>query len=144
MFLRMGRLTALALAVLLAALSLDGSFVDDDGNVHGGAIVGIAAVGITRGGSPPSNDRERPNSTVNREQMAAFLARALYPPAADRDSFADDEGNIFENDINRLAAAAITRVCNPPASDRFCPDRSVASFLARALDLDQTAPPSRD
>ena len=139
MILRMGWFTALAMAVLFAALPPGGSFIDDDGNVHEGAIEGIAAVGITRGCNPPSNDRYCPDSTVNREQMAAFLARALDLPAADRDYFTDDEGNIFESDINRLAAAGITRGCNPPASDRFCPHGSMtrgamAAMLARAFE----------
>ncbi|MFP3915767.1 MAG: hypothetical protein ACLFWM_12890, partial [Actinomycetota bacterium] len=43
-------------------------------------------------------------------------------------------------DVARLAAAGITRGCNPPANDRFCPNEVVsraqmASFLARALGL---------
>jgi hypothetical protein len=51
---------------------------------------------------------------------------------------------IFEADIERLAAAGITTGCNPPANDRFCPDRNVtraqmAAFLQRGL---TTAGPS--
>ncbi|MGH8936715.1 MAG: PQQ-dependent sugar dehydrogenase, partial [Acidimicrobiia bacterium] len=53
---------------------------------------------------------------------------------------------IFEEDINRLAAAGITFGCNPPDNDRYCPDDPVlrdqmASFLARALDLPPAPPP---
>ncbi len=140
----MGWLTALAFALLLAVLPPGGSFVDDDGNVHEGAIEAIAAADVTRGCNPPANDRYCPDHTVNREQMAAFLARALNLPLADRDYFSDDAGNIFENDINRLAAAGITRGCNPPASDRFCPQGSMtrgamAAMLARAFDYPATA-----
>ena len=136
----MGWFAALLLTVFLAVLSPGGSFVDDDGNVHEGSIEAIAQVGITRGCNPPTNDRYCPDQNVNRQQMAAFLARALDLPAADRDYFADDEGNIFENDINRLAAAGITKGCNPPLNDRFCPDSSIrrdemATFLARGLGL---------
>jgi hypothetical protein len=135
----MGWFISLATAVLLAALPPGGSFVDDDGNVHEGAIEGIAAVGITRGCNPPLNDRYCPDSTVNREQMAAFLARALNLPPADHDYFSDDEDNIFESDINRLAAAGITRGCNPPTGDRFCPSSpmtrgAMAAMLARAFE----------
>ena len=70
--------------------------------------------------------------------MAAFLARALNLPAATQDSFIDDEDSIFENDINKLAESGITRGCNSPSNDRYCPDSSVtrsqmAAFLVRHL-----------
>ena len=129
---------AFSLAFLLAVVPPGGSFIDDDGNVHEGSIEAIAAAGITLGCNPPSNDRYCPDQTVTREQMAAFLARALDLPATDQDYFDDDAGNIFENDINRLAAAGITKGCNPPAGDRFCPQVAMsrgqmAAMLARAF-----------
>jgi len=54
--------------------------------------------------------------------------------------FVDDEGSMFEADIERIAAAGITMGCNPPTNDRFCPNDYVtrgqmAAFLARGLDL---------
>jgi len=60
------------------------------------------------------------------------------PDSGGRDWFVDDEGHLFEGDINRFADAGITRGCNPPVNDRFCPDDSVtrgqmAAFLVRAL-----------
>jgi hypothetical protein len=30
-------------------------------------------------------------------------------------------GSTFETDIRRLAAGGVTRECNPPTNDRFCP-----------------------
>ena len=80
---------------------------------------------------------------VTRGQMAAFMVRALDLPAGDIDSFVDDEGSIFEDDINRLAAAGITRGCNPPEADHFCPLDSVtrgqmAAFLVRAYGYPRT------
>ena len=47
----------------------------------------------------------------------------------------------FEADIDKLATAGVTRGCNPPVNDRFCPDSSVtreemASLLGRALGLE--------
>ena len=39
----------------------------------------------------------------------------------DSGRFVDDDGSIFEGDIEWLAAAGITRGCNPPLNDRFCP-----------------------
>ena len=55
------------------------------------------------------------------------------------DYFVDDDDSVFEGDINALAEAGITRGCNPPVSDRYCPDGSItreqmAAFLRRAFD----------
>ena len=59
------------------ALPPGGTFRDDDGNAHEGAIEAIAAVGITKGCNPPDNDMFCPNGAVTRGQMAAFLHRAM-------------------------------------------------------------------
>jgi hypothetical protein len=131
-----GLAVSMAVAVPAAELPPGGSFRDDDGNVHEGAIEAIAAAGITRGCNPPVNDRYCPQDSVTRGQMAAFLTRALDLPAATSDWFVDDEASGFEDDINRLAAAGITRGCNPPDNDRYCPDEIVtreqmAAFLGR-------------
>ncbi|NIV55166.1 MAG: hypothetical protein GWN48_06125, partial [Actinobacteria bacterium] len=72
--------------------------------------------------------------------MAAFLTRGLDLPDDHTTEFIDDEQSVFEGDIERLAAAGITRGCNPPANTRFCPDQPVtrgemAAFLTRALPL---------
>ena len=70
--------------------------------------------------------------------MAAFLSRAFeYADRAD-DPFTDDDGSIFEPDIERLAAARVTLGCNPPDNTLFCPNQSVtrgqmAAFLHRAV-----------
>jgi hypothetical protein len=113
-------------------------FVDDDGSLFEEDIDRLATAGVTRGCNPPINDRFCPNDNLTRGEMAAFLARALELPATTEDRFTDDEASIFEDDINRLAAAGITRGCNPPMNDNFCPGRPVtreqmAAFLARAL-----------
>jgi hypothetical protein len=133
-----------AVPSLAAPLEPGGSFRDDDGNVHEGSIEAIAAAGITRGCNPPVNDRFCPATTVTRGQMAAFLGRALDLPPAAIDYFNDDGDSVFEDDINRLAESGITRGCNPPANDRFCPDRSVtreqmAAFLVRAYGYSTSA-----
>ena len=54
--------------------------------------------------------------------------------------FVDDDGSVFEQDIEKLAAAGITAGCNPPANTNFCPDSpltrgQMAAFLVRALNL---------
>ena len=135
--------TVTTLSVPAIALSVRGPFIDDDTNTHEANIDSIEAAGITRGCNPPANTRFCPNNSVTRGQMAAFLNRAASLPAPSRDYFSDDNGSTFENDINRIAEAGITRGCNPPANTRFCPDQTVtrgqmAAFLARALDLPNT------
>lgn len=111
-----------------------GTFTDDNGSVHEGAIEAIAAASITRGCNPPANDRFCPRDEVTRGQMAAFLNRALDLPATATDHFTDDATSTFQDDINRLATAGITLGCGARS---FCPDDSVtrgqmAAFLVRA------------
>ena len=120
-------------------------FTDIGGSAHRDNIESIAQAKITLGCNPPANDRFCPRRAVTRAQMASFLARALRLPAAARDRFTDTTGSVHRDSINRIAQARITLGCNPPANDRFCPQRAVtraqmASFLARALRL----PAARD
>lgn len=118
----------------------DGSFTDDNNSVFEEDIEWLAATGITRGCNPPSNSRFCPDDSVTRGQMAAFLRRAL-PDLDDTGTvpdFGDTAASTFEGDIDWLAATGVTRGCNPPSNDRFCPDSSVtrgqmAAFLRRAL-----------
>ena len=130
--------TFLARALKLPESQRD-SFADDDGTAHEDNINRLAGAGITQGCNPPANDRYCPDQTVTRAQMATFLARALAligGPAG----FTDISANPHRAGIEGIAAAGITRGCNPPANDRYCPDREVtraqmATFLARLLTL---------
>src|SRR6185503_17230649 len=81
-----------------------------------------------------------PNDPVTREQMAAFIMRALgefNPPTPVTQRFNDvPPSNIFYNYIDRLAVLGITLGCsaNPPL---YCPGDAVtrgqmAAFLVRA------------
>lgn len=131
-------LCVVMVGVAVAVPPRGGTFTDDDGNIHEAAIEAIAAAGITKGCNPPANDRYCPSARVTRGQMAAFLVRALNLTDRLHDPFSDDDDSMFEGDIERLAAAGITRGCNPPDNDRFCPDSAVtrgqmAAFLVRAL-----------
>ena len=56
--------------------------------------------------------------------MAAFLSRALNLTEAADDLFTDDDSSIFEDEIDRLAAAGITLGCNPPANTSSAPTTS--------------------
>ncbi len=123
-----------------------GSFYDDQGSVHEPAIEGLAASGITRG---CHDDKPIfcPDAPVSRGQMAAFLDRALPLPEVNDGVFTDIGDSIFEDSIEHVAAADITRGCNPPQNDRFCPLRSVtrgemATFLVKALGLEPAVEPS--
>jgi hypothetical protein len=118
----------------------EGTFCDDDGSMFEADIERMAAKAITTGCNPPTNNRFCPDAYVTRGQMAAFLARALNLTNRGSVDFADDNGHMFEADIERLATAGITKGCNPPSNTRFCPDSKVtrgqmAAFLARALNL---------
>ncbi len=114
-----------------------GRFIDDDDSIFEANIEALAAAGITKGCNPPVNDRFCPDDNVTRGQMAAFLVRALDLPTGAPGAFIDDDG-VFEGQIEALAAAGVTRGCNPPINDQFCPDDNVtrgqmAAFLHRAL-----------
>jgi len=126
--------------VAVAGLPPGGSFSDDDGNIHEANIEAIAAEGITKGCNPSEgNTKYCPGSSVTRGQMAAFLVRALKLPATSTDFFSDDDGSVFEANINRLAASGITKGCNPSEGNtKYCPDGKVtrgqmAAFLVRAF-----------
>ncbi|MDJ0664649.1 MAG: S-layer homology domain-containing protein, partial [Acidimicrobiia bacterium] len=85
------------------------------------------------------NTKFCPNDPVTRGQMAAFLVRAFgLTDDGGGNTFIDDDGSIFEEDIAKLAAAGITKGCNPgEGNTKFCPLDSVtrgqmAAFLKRA------------
>ena len=123
-------------------------FVDDEDSIFEPAINRIAAAGITFGCNPPQNTGFCPEAEITRGAMAAMLTRAFGYPASAVDRFIDDEGHTFERDIQAIAAQGVTIGCNPPTNDRFCPDDDVtraemATFMARALDLDPIQPPPR-
>lgn len=138
-------------AFLVRALGLEPGperFVDDTFSVFQADINALAAAGITRGCNPPANDRFCPDRPVTRGEMAAFLTRAYGYEATTSDRFLDDDDSVFESDIDALASSGVTRGCDPPANQNFCPDdlvtrQQMASFLTRAEDLPTEAVPSR-
>ena len=123
-------------------------FTDDREHTFEDDINSMATAGIAKGCNPPDNDRFCPDREMIRGEMAAMLVRAFDYPPGGHDQFTDDAGHTFEDDINRLAAAGITKGCNPPVNDEFCPDETItraemATFLARALNLEPMLPPAR-
>ncbi|HEU5112612.1 MAG TPA: S-layer homology domain-containing protein, partial [Acidimicrobiia bacterium] len=84
-------------------------------------------VGNTPTGAPATRWFARPDQTCDDPVRLAFEGL-----------FYDDEDSIFGSAIDRLGASGITRGCNPPFNDAFCPDDPVtrgqmAAFLVRAL-----------
>jgi len=74
------------------------------------------------------------NKAVTVERTVFVVAAPLLPT----DLFTDDDGSIFEADIDWLANSGITFGCNAPINDKFCPNNTVtrgqmAAFLRRAL-----------
>ncbi len=118
-------------------------FADDDFSIFEKDIEWLFSAGITKGCNPPTNDKYCPNDPLTRGQLAAMISRALDLPATSTDYFFDDDGGVFEDDINKLAEAGITFGCNV-AGDKYCPTGLVtrgemAAMLDRALDLADTA-----
>jgi hypothetical protein len=69
--------------------------------------------------------------------MAIFIVRGFNLPATPVDFFADDNGKFYEDAVNRLAAAGLTRGCG---LGRYCGDETIsrgemAAFLSRAKSL---------
>jgi hypothetical protein len=130
-----------SIAALQAKLRSRGSVLTDPGDIGTSMfyhdIVWAWRVGIMAG---CADGRFCPTAGVTREQMAAFLVRALGLPPATRDYFTDDGGSPFQDQINRLAQAGITKGCT---ATTFCPKAFVtrdqmASFLVRAYGLPAT------
>jgi len=118
----------------------EGSFRDDESNVHSDDIDAIALTNITRGCNPSLNDRFCPQRSITRGELAAFISRALSLPSSATDTYIDDEASDFEGDIERLVGAGINIACNA-SGDRFCPDDEVtregmARFLVQAFGLE--------
>ncbi len=109
-------------------------FQDIAGSMFVNDIAWLYQSGVTRGCSPTAYC---PDEFVTRGQFASFLARAMDLPVSTRDFFKDDESSEFEVDINRVAAARVTRGCG---DGRFCPDELItrdqmAALIVRARDI---------
>lgn len=113
------------------------TYTDIGGSTFEADILWAAEYGITFGCNPPTNDKFCPKRSVTREEMAVFMVNALNLAPASRDYFTDDENSPYEDQINRMAQANITRGCG---GTKFCPKLTVdrgqmAAFLGRAFGL---------
>ena len=114
------------------------SFDDIGGSVFETNILKLATAGITKGCNPgEGNTNFCPNDYVTRGQMAAFLVRAFnLTDDGGGDLFTDDDGSVFESNIDKMATAGITKGCNAEQG-LYCPNGFVtrgqmAAFLHRA------------
>ena len=153
------RLVVVAVAVAVAVTGLvpvaaaqegldaPGRFTDAIGGVHQPAIDALDALGVFDG-TECGQDMFCPGGEMKRWTAAVWLVRVLdeaEPPAVDASSFTDvDFERWWLAHVERLAELEVTKGCLTEPL-RFCPDRSVtrsqmATFLARAFDLEATAP----
>jgi len=107
-----------------------------------GEILGLVDLGITTG---CTTTNYCPDLGVTREEMAAFLVRALdLDLSVGANSFNDDDGSVFEAEIETLHASGVTSGCTPTS---FCPSDTVtreqmAAFITRAFELAVPAMPA--
>ena len=96
----------------------------------------LAELGVTAGCST-NPLRFCPDRSVNRAQMASFLARAFDLPSGPDPGFTDvTAGSTHSDDINALSASGITAGCRTEPL-RYCPTTAttraqMATFLHRA------------
>jgi hypothetical protein len=123
-----------------SGVSTSGTFVDIGGDVHAPMIEAIAARGVTLGCDAGAR-RYCPDLAVTRGQMATFLARALDLPPSSIDYFADDDGSVHEDAINRLADANIATGYSDGTFrvDGDLTRGEMARFLARAFDTPEAS-----
>jgi hypothetical protein len=118
---------------------LDAGFLDvPRTHTFAADIATLAAAGVVKGCDPPTNTRYCPDRALTRAEMATLLSRALALPSAAHAGFTDvPTSHPFAKEVAALAAAGITRGCNPPDNTAFCPDHPItraemAAMLVRA------------
>jgi hypothetical protein len=133
-----GEIAAFIRRMLDLPVSTADFFADDGDSIFAGDIDALAEAGIAFG----CTDTEYcPNEPLRRNEMAELLVRTFdYENPEGVDLFGDDGASEFQASINALGVHGITKGCNPPDNDRFCPDRTLtraemATFFARALEV---------
>ena len=120
----------------------EGTFADDENNVHESAINGLAHTGVFEG-TECAERRICPNEPLQRWVMAVWITRALNETPTrghSRTRFADvDQNQWWARYVELLADLEITAGCDTDPL-RYCPDKPVtraqmATFLVRALNL---------
>ena len=107
-------------------------FRDDNRSGHEANINRLAKAGLA---ISCGTKRFCPNQTLTRAQMAAFITRVLDLSKTKKDYFRDDNSSKYENAINSIARAGLTKGCG---TRRYCPAGTVtrgqmAAFLHRTF-----------
>ena len=131
-----GQMAAFLSRALALPVPTQDFFTDDETSIFENDINRLISVAGTD--LSCASGRYCPNEFITRAEMALFLQRATGLQATGEVSFVDAIGNPYEAEINILGDTGISKGCNPPTNDRFCPDRTVlrqemASFLIRAV-----------
>jgi len=113
-------------------------FTDISGSKFEAAIAWVYQQGIMDGCTASTFC---PKGYLTRGALAAALANGLQLPPTSTDYYPDDDGSRYEDGINRLAAAGLTRGCG---NGDYCPGQAVrrgplATALAWALGLPTTS-----
>ena len=108
-------------------------FTDMRGHLFEPDVDSLFAANITAG---CGDSLYCPGRLLTRGEMAAFLVRSFNLPPTDSSPFSDIAGSFFEDEIERLAAAGVTRGCS---ATKFCPADPItrgqmAAFLKRAIE----------
>ena len=127
-------------------LTVGDSFVDPgavasdniDGDLTSSIVVGGDAVNTAVAGDyviTYNVSDSSGNAAVEKTRTVTVEEGSTPPPV---DTFIDDNDSVFEADIEWLAAQGITRGCNPPVNDMYCPNDpttrgQMAAFFHRAL-----------
>ena len=90
-------------------------FRDDNRSAHEANINRLAKAGLA---ISCGTKRFCPNQSLTRAQLAAFIARVLDLSKAPKDYFRDDNSSKYENAINSIARAGLTKGCG---TRRYCP-----------------------
>jgi hypothetical protein len=134
----------------------DGSYIDYDDQAWGIAPGIVPGVRVTKG-QLIGWDGDSGNATetvphlhwevhydgivLDPTPYADWATRISTPlPMVWGGQFWDDEGSVHEANIDIMYDEGITRGCNPPDNDKFCPTRQItrgemAAFLRRLLEL---------
>ncbi|CAN5856477.1 hypothetical protein BH23ACT10_BH23ACT10_25250 [soil metagenome] len=114
-------------------------FDDSDGTPYKRSIERLARRGVATG---CTDDAFCPYDAAGRGGAAAMLSAAFELPSTGRDHFSDDDETRYEDAINRLAAAGVSKGCE---KDTYCLGQrllrgQMASLLVRIAEL----PPTKD
>ncbi|MGA9598591.1 MAG: hypothetical protein WBV06_20715, partial [Acidimicrobiia bacterium] len=81
----------------------------------------LVPVDIRKGSAMRSN---RPSRVLAAAVVAAVVFAVVPVAGASLEpggTFSDDNGSVYEPSIEAIADAGITKGCNPPVNDLFCP-----------------------